>query len=114
VLALVHPSPGMRVVDRWRRVLSVQPPERYARLLYRCGFVDPNVRLMVYPHVLASREAVVERMKGTRRVSRAAAAAARCRGAVFLSVQADTLLGTAVRLKADTTYATARQPDLNT
>ena len=31
----------------------------------RSGFADPNVRLMVYPHILASREAVVEWMKGT-------------------------------------------------
>jgi trans-aconitate 2-methyltransferase len=49
----------------WRRIRSVQSPERYARLLYRCGFADPNVRLMVYPHVLAARDAVVEWMKGT-------------------------------------------------
>ena len=30
-----------------------------------CGFEDPNVRLIVYPHVLASRDQVVEWMKGT-------------------------------------------------
>ena len=52
-------------LGEWRRIHSVQPPERYARILYRCGFGDPNVRLMVYPHVLATRDAVVEWMKGT-------------------------------------------------
>ena len=30
-----------------------------------CGFADPNVRLIVYPHVLAGRDDVVEWMKGT-------------------------------------------------
>ena len=96
-------------------------PDAYARLLYRCGFADPKVQLIVYPHVLASRDDVVEWVKGTMlteykrhlpehvydqfvdRVPRAAAAAARRRAAVLLPVQADTLLGAAVRLKADTT-----------
>src|SRR6185503_12845683 len=58
-------EPFRSAFGRWRRVHSVQSPEQYARLLYRCGFGDPNVRLIVYPHVLASREAVVEWMKGT-------------------------------------------------
>jgi trans-aconitate 2-methyltransferase len=49
----------------WHRPQPVLPPEAYARLLYRCGFVDPNVRLIVYPHILASRDQVVEWMKGT-------------------------------------------------
>jgi trans-aconitate 2-methyltransferase len=49
----------------WRRAQPVLTPEGYARLLYRCGFEDPNVRLIVYPHVLASRDQVVEWMKGT-------------------------------------------------
>ena len=40
-------------------------PDAYARLLYRYGFADPKVRLIVYPHVLASREDVVEWVKGT-------------------------------------------------
>jgi trans-aconitate 2-methyltransferase len=58
-------EPFLSALNGWRRIRSVQTPERYARLLYRSGFSDPNVRLMVYPHVLASREAVVEWMKGT-------------------------------------------------
>jgi trans-aconitate 2-methyltransferase len=49
----------------WHRPQPVLTPEAYARLLYRCGFVDPNVRLIVYPHILASRDQVVEWMKGT-------------------------------------------------
>jgi trans-aconitate 2-methyltransferase len=62
-LAATDPFRG--ALGGWRRVHSVQSPERYARLLYRCAFADPNVRLIVYPHVLTSREAVVEWMKGT-------------------------------------------------
>jgi trans-aconitate 2-methyltransferase len=49
----------------WRRSQPVLTPDAYARLLYRYGFHDQNVRLIVYPHVLASREAVVEWVKGT-------------------------------------------------
>ena len=49
----------------WRRSQPVLPPEAYARLLYRSGFRDPKVQLIVYPHVLASREDVVEWVKGT-------------------------------------------------
>src|SRR5262249_6092954 len=59
---LAEAEPFRAAFNGWRRIHSVQPPERYARILYRCGFTDPNVRLMGYPHVLASREAVVEWM----------------------------------------------------
>ncbi len=62
---LADTEPFRSAFGGWRRVHAVQSPEHYARLLYRCGFADPNVRLIVYPHVLASREAVVEWMKGT-------------------------------------------------
>ena len=40
-------------------------PESYARLLYAIGFRDPKVRLIVYPHVLAGPEGVLDWMKGT-------------------------------------------------
>jgi trans-aconitate 2-methyltransferase len=40
-------------------------PERYAALLARLGFRDMNVRLQVYAHWLASRDEVVEWVKGT-------------------------------------------------
>jgi trans-aconitate 2-methyltransferase len=49
----------------WRRSQPVLTPDAYARLLYRCGFPDPKVQLIVYPHILASREDVVEWVKGT-------------------------------------------------
>ena len=49
----------------WRRSQPVLTPDTYARLLYRCGFRDPKAQLIVYPHVLASREDVVEWVKGT-------------------------------------------------
>jgi trans-aconitate 2-methyltransferase len=49
----------------WHRPQPVLTPDKYARLLYRCGFDAPNVQLIVYPHVLASRQEVVEWMKGT-------------------------------------------------
>jgi trans-aconitate 2-methyltransferase len=62
---LADTEPFRTAFGGWRRVHSVQSPEQYARLFHTCGFADPNVRLIVYPHVLASREAVVEWMKGT-------------------------------------------------
>jgi trans-aconitate 2-methyltransferase len=62
---LAEAEPFRSALRGWRRVHSVQSPERYARLLHRCGFDDPTVRLIVYPHILASRAAVVEWMKGT-------------------------------------------------
>ncbi len=40
-------------------------PEEYARLLFRAGFPQPKVRLVIYPHVLASRDQVVDWMKGS-------------------------------------------------
>jgi trans-aconitate 2-methyltransferase len=49
----------------WRHVPTVLEPEAYSQLLYRCGFADPIVRLIVYPHVLAGPEDVVEWVKGT-------------------------------------------------
>jgi trans-aconitate 2-methyltransferase len=49
----------------WHRPQPVLAPEAYARLLYRCGFADPIVRLIVYPHVLAGPEDAVEWVKGT-------------------------------------------------
>jgi trans-aconitate 2-methyltransferase len=49
----------------WRRSQPVLSPEAYARLLFRLGFRDPIVRLIVYPHVLSGPDDVVEWMKGT-------------------------------------------------
>ena len=47
----------------WRRPAAGPDADAYARLLYRLGFADPKVQLIVYPHVLASREDVVEWVK---------------------------------------------------
>lgn len=44
---------------------SVLKPEAYASTLFRLGYRNPRVRLEVYAHVLESREAVVEWVKGT-------------------------------------------------
>jgi trans-aconitate 2-methyltransferase len=43
----------------------VLPPESYASMLYRLGYAEQHVRLQVYPHVLPSRDDVIEWVKGT-------------------------------------------------
>lgn len=62
---LAGAEPFRSAFGGWRRSQPVLPPDVYARLLYRCGFADPKVQLIVYPHILASREDVVEWVKGT-------------------------------------------------
>lgn len=47
------------------RPLEVLTPEGYARLLYQLGFVQQEVRLQIYGHLLPSRESVVEWYRGT-------------------------------------------------
>ncbi len=47
------------------RGTSVLAPEEYATLLDRLGYSEQHVRLQVYGHHLASREEVVEWVKGT-------------------------------------------------
>jgi trans-aconitate 2-methyltransferase len=58
-------EPFRTALAGWHRPQPVLTAEGYARLLYKCGFVDTNVRLIVYPHILAGRDEVVEWMKGT-------------------------------------------------
>jgi trans-aconitate 2-methyltransferase len=58
-------EPFCRALGGWRRAVTVLEPEAYARLFFRYGFADPIVRLIVYPHVLAGPEDVVEWTKGT-------------------------------------------------
>ena len=62
---LTEVEPFRSGFDGWHRPQPVLAPDAYARLLYRCGFSDPKVRLIVYPHILKSRDEVVEWMKGT-------------------------------------------------
>lgn len=62
---LTQVEPFRTAFGGWHKPQPVLTPDAYARLLYRCGFDAPNVRLIVYPHVLGSREDVVEWMKGT-------------------------------------------------
>jgi trans-aconitate 2-methyltransferase len=58
-------EPFQTALAGWHRPQPVLSAEGYARLLYKYGFVDTNVRLIVYPHILAGRDEVVEWMKGT-------------------------------------------------
>src|SRR6266851_2495403 len=62
---LTTTEPFRSALGGWHRPQPVLAPEAYARLLHRCGFEDPIVRLIVYPHVLSGQEDVVEWMKGT-------------------------------------------------
>jgi trans-aconitate 2-methyltransferase len=62
---LAHEEPFYSALGGWRRPQPVLAPDAYARLLYRSGFPRPEVKLVVYPHVLDNRDAVVEWMTGT-------------------------------------------------
>jgi trans-aconitate 2-methyltransferase len=76
LLALVRPAPTLADVvaseepfraafGGWRRPQPVLEPADYARILVRNGVAEPQVRLMIYPHVLPGREDVVEWIRGT-------------------------------------------------
>jgi trans-aconitate 2-methyltransferase len=45
--------------------VEVHAPEWYAALLHRLGYREQHVRLQVYPHILPSREAVVDWYRGS-------------------------------------------------
>jgi trans-aconitate 2-methyltransferase len=62
---LAGEEPYRTALAGWRKPQPVLTAEAYARLFYKCGFADTNVRLIVYPHVLAGRAEVIEWMKGT-------------------------------------------------
>ena len=62
---LAGEEPFRTAFGGWRRSQPVLTPDAYALVLYRCGFAAPKAQLIVYPHVLASREDVVEWVKGT-------------------------------------------------
>ena len=59
-------SPFRDYLQGYIRDNPVLKPEEYAVLLYELGYREQIVRLQVYPHELASREEVVEWVKGTR------------------------------------------------
>lgn len=67
-----HDHPSHRIANELAplfglepRPINVLPPEGYASLLHRLGFVRQQVRLHVYGHVLSSTRDVVEWTKGS-------------------------------------------------
>jgi trans-aconitate 2-methyltransferase len=62
---LVHEEPFRAAFGDWTTPLHALAPEEYAKLLYRAGFAQQHVRLAIYPHVLPSRQDVIEWMKGS-------------------------------------------------
>jgi trans-aconitate 2-methyltransferase len=57
--------PFAAALDGWRRESPVLAPEWYAATLFELGFTEQRVRLEVYGHPLASRDEVVEWVRGT-------------------------------------------------
>ncbi len=53
------------ILNGYVRPVDVLTPTAYSALLHRLGFATQTVRLQIYGHVLASREGVVEWVKGT-------------------------------------------------
>jgi trans-aconitate 2-methyltransferase len=62
---LAAEEPFRSALGGWRKPQPVLTADAYARLLFKCGFADTKVRLIVYPHVLARPADVIEWMKGT-------------------------------------------------
>jgi len=62
---LIEMEPYRTAAAGWRRPNHVLSPEAYSRILHAIGFHDPKVHLIVYPHVLAGPESVLDWMKGT-------------------------------------------------
>lgn len=61
----VASSPRFRGLLDKQRGTPVANPEFYAELLYRSGLKEIDVFVRVYPHVLSSRQDVIEWVKGT-------------------------------------------------
>lgn len=64
-VAVAREAPFRDLLDGFVRVSPVLPPEKYAALLNKLGFTEQTVRLQVYGHLLASREDVIEWVRGT-------------------------------------------------
>lgn len=62
---LARESPFREALAGYERVFPNLKLEAYAALLHRLGFRDQIVRMNVYPHLLSSRDDVVEWVKGT-------------------------------------------------
>jgi trans-aconitate 2-methyltransferase len=58
-------APFADVLAGWVRPVAVLRPEQYATVLHALGFAEQHVRLVVYPHVLESRDATVEWVRGS-------------------------------------------------
>ncbi|RYZ10117.1 MAG: methyltransferase domain-containing protein [Myxococcales bacterium] len=63
--AVAEREPFSGALGGYVRESPVLTVERYAMLLHELGFERQHVRLQVYPHLLPSREGVVEWVKGT-------------------------------------------------
>jgi trans-aconitate 2-methyltransferase len=63
--ALTEVEPFKTALGGWHKPQPVLEPHVYAELLYGLGFTEPQVRLNIYPHVLAGPDEVIEWMKGT-------------------------------------------------
>ncbi|CAN5672969.1 trans-aconitate 2-methyltransferase [soil metagenome] len=63
--AVARQSPFRETLRGWTRDRAVLNVEIYAQILYDLGFREQNARLVVYPHLLDDRNAVVEWVKGT-------------------------------------------------
>jgi trans-aconitate 2-methyltransferase len=62
---LIGEEPFRSACGGWQKPQPVLTPDAYARLLFKLGFQAPAVRLIVYPHVLAAPDDVIEWVKGT-------------------------------------------------
>jgi len=64
-VAVAGEPPFREALGGFSQPRLVLDPEAYASLLFSLGFRQQTVRLLVYPHVLDSREQVVEWVRGT-------------------------------------------------
>jgi trans-aconitate 2-methyltransferase len=62
---VANETPFREAMDGYHREWPVLKPEAYAVILNRLGYQRQHVRLQVYGHTLASRDDVIEWVKGT-------------------------------------------------